>query len=403
VNTNVYNSPMRILFAWEMGKNFGHATQIAEIARILLKRKADIYIALKNPAAGMPFMKEFEGRILQAPYHPPQMPKGWKSLTYAEGLVPCGYMNADQLTPVIAAWRGLYNLVKPDILVTQAAPTALLAARDTDIKRMTFGRGFDVPPLSDPMPVFRYWQQHDTEVIRKREDRLVKTINESLKRLRAKPLKNFAQAIETDKEFLCTFKELDHYKERNDSKYYGALFSTNTGERIEWRMKALRRIFVYMDPSRPPFAVCMEALRKLPESFDVIAACPGLPATAIKKLEKSSLRIVGGPVMLENLLEDCSLAITNGSSGLCHGLALAGIPMLMLPLHVEQIMSARAVGRSGMGLALLGQLTPAHIATKIEQILADDKFTDNAKDVARRYKKYTSANVAKTLADEIAA
>lgn len=390
---------MRILFAWEMGNNFGHATQIGALARLLKHKKADVWIALKNPAAAASFADEFPDRILQAPYHP-VTPGRRRSRTYAEGLVPCGYGSVDTLVPLISAWRGLFSLVKPDILVTEAAPTALLASRGMKIKRMAFGRGFDVPPPDTPMPVMRYWEKHDAADIRRREKTILQTINTALERLRLKPLAAFREMMDTNNEFLCTFRELDHYHDREDAEYYGPLYTTDTGLALEWNKKTTKRIFAYLSAGKP-FAATLEALRRLPDDYDVIVVATGIPAEIQKNLAKPSLRIIPGHVRLDRILPACDLVISNGNSGMCSAAALAGVPMLMLPLHVEQIMSARAVGRTGMGLSLLGPATPDDVSRKIGQILSDKKFQEAAKALAQKYTKSSPEATARNIVQKI--
>ncbi len=393
---------MRILFAWEMGHNYGHAAQIAAVARAMSRRGRDVWLALKNPAACMAFSKDFPGRILQAPYYPLRPGRTRRPpLTYAEGLIPCGYDSADNLYPLIESWRALYDLVKPNALVVQAAPTALLAARGLKFKRMAFGKGFDMPPLVAPMLPFQYWKKNDDDTIKRGEVEIINVINKALSRAGAKPIKKFSEMLETNKNFLCTFRELDHYPNREKAVYDGPLFETGEGEKIEWRKGEARRILAYVRPGRPVFGACVEALRKLPAGYDVILSAPGLPKEAKKKLETASFRIVHGPVRLDGLLKKCDLGVSHAGGGLANALALNGIPMLMLPLHIEQVMSARAVGRAGMGRALIGRIGPQHITEKINYLLSEKKYKEAAQRFAAQHKNFSPEKLAKKIADEI--
>ncbi len=387
-----------------MGHNYGHATQIGAVARALsaARRNVQIWVALKTPAAATELGWDFPHRILQAPYHP--VKPGRRSppaLTYAQGLIPCGYENADTLYPLIESWRSLYDLVKPDVLVAQAAPTALLAARDMKFKRMAFGKSFDMPPLADPMPPLYYWKKNDMNVIKRHEAAMTGMINKALARARMKPLKKFYDMLEADKNFLCTFEEFDHYPQREGADYLGALYETGSGAGMKWEGTNRKRIFAYMRPGPPVFSACLEALRKLPAHYDAILAAPGMPEATRKKMQTPSLRISPSPLNLDALLPTCDLMINHASAGLCCAVAMAGVPMLMLPLHIEQLMFARAVGRAGMGLSLVGQVESQHIAGKITALLAEPKFRDNAQKFSAKYKKSSPDKVAKAIADEI--
>lgn len=393
---------MRVLFAWEMGHNYGHASQIGMVAEALHKRGAQIWLALKNPGAGLELGWNFPCRILQAPYHPLKAGRrGPPSLTYAEGLAPCGYDSADHLYPLIEAWRSLYDLVKPDALVVQAAPTALLAARGVKFKRFAFGKSFDMPPATTPMQPFYYWKKNDLDAIKRREVAMTGIINQALARARMKPIKRFCDILEADKNFLAVFKELDHYPHRENADYLGGLYESGSGAKIDWKNKGGRRIFAYMRPGPPVFGACLEALCRLPAGYDALLAAPGMPEDIRKKMETPSLRIVSGPVRLEALLPSCELLINHASAGLCCATAMAGVPMLMLPLHVEQLMFARAVGRAGIGRALVGKVEPQHIGDKITAMLGDPSFKANADKMAANYKGFTPEKLAKSVADEI--
>jgi UDP:flavonoid glycosyltransferase YjiC (YdhE family) len=397
---------MRLLFAWEMGHNYGHATQIAALARsFAARKKTEIFLAFKSPDGAVSFANDFPCRILQAPYHPIRPGKNLQSETYAEGLLPCGYARADDLHPLIECWRTMYDLIKPDALIAQAAPTALLAARGHGFKKFSFGRSFDVPPLSTPMRPFQYWKKHDEKLFARSEQKITQTINESLKRAGMKPVASFKDAIESDGDFLCAFKDLDHYPERGNTKYYGPFFESEKGAEVKWRKGAKHRIFAYLQPGHPIFKVALRALQSLPENYDVILAAPNIPEEARQKSETKFLRIIPGAVRLKSILKDCDIAIQHGGGGLASALALAGVPALTLPLHIEQVMSARAIGRAKLGLGLMGQITPADIVKKIDVLISDPQYKSAALAFAKKYADYdpskTANEIAKIIEQEI--
>lgn len=397
---------MRILFAWEMGHNFGHVTQIAVIARALkkqakkLNKDAEIFMALKTPDGAVTFAEEFSSGILQAPYHPPARKRYEPPLTYAEGLLPCGYDDPEILADLIKQWRALFKKIKPDILIAQAAPTALIASRGLEFKRMNIGKSFDLPPLSTPMLPLRYWEKQHPD-IPAREEKIVATINAALKKCKLKPVKNFAQAVSCDKEFLCMFRELDHYPKRPETPYYGPLYVTGTGEKIRWNNNSKKRIFSYIVPAPPSFMAVMECLRAAPPEFESVMVNKELSPMMIEKLQTPRLRILTKPVKLDELLKDCDVAITNANPALGSALMMAGVPALMLPLHIEQHMYARAAGRAGIGLSLVGNIKPPDITRKIKEILGNEKFRRDTRALSQKYKEYAPEKTAAGIAKEI--
>ncbi len=400
---------MRILFSWELGKNFGHVTQIAEVARPLAKRKAELFFALQNPGLIRPFAEGFDYKVLQAPYYPVRSAAGKKrgpALIYPDDLRPCGYDSPADLAGLILAWRSLFDLVKPDILVTQAAPTALLAARGYKFKKVAFGGGYNVPPRSSPMPLMRYWEKIDAETIKKREEFVLGNVNQALSIAGLPKLKKFSDTLETDAEFLTTFAELDHYPDRAGSgkdkpKYYGPFYTLGSGAAVNWAKGKNKRIFAYIRPEARSFLPCLAALSRLPEDHDVIVSAPGIPPKAKEKLDKPHVRIIDGAVRLDKIIKGCDLGISHASSGISAAFALNGVPQLLLPGHIEQMMFAKAIGRTKSGRGLVGAVGPQQVSGLIGRMLGDESFNDAAKALAVKYKDFDPSELAEKIAGEI--
>ncbi len=401
---------MRVLFAWEVGRNFGHVTKLVEVARPLAKRKAELFFALQNPAVIKPFSEGLKYKVLQAPYYPVQPPapgsKRGPSLIYPDDLRPCGYDRPAELAGLIEAWRGLYELVKPDVLVVQAAPTALLAARGFKFKKAAFGAGYDVPPLATPMPPLRYWEKIDEEVMARHEEMVLNNVNEALVLAGIPKIKKFADALKVDAEFLTTFEELDHYPDRasftkSKPKYCGPFYSIDGGEEVDWKKESGKRIFGYIRPETMPFKPCIEALRGLPDDYDVIIAAPGIPPGLKKQIEKPGLRIFNGAIRLDKLIGKCDLGICHGSSGISAAFALNGVPQLLLPGHIEQLMCSRAIGRNKAGRGLIGEYDAGKVTELISLLLNEGEFKQAAQNMAEKYKDFDPSKLATKIADEL--
>ncbi|GJL84276.1 MAG: hypothetical protein DHS20C02_00510 [Micavibrio sp.] len=400
---------MRVLFAWEVGRNFGHVTKLAEVARPLAKRKAELFFALQNPAAIRSFAQGLDYKVFQAPYFPVRPRPGQQrgpSLIYPDDLRPCGYESPADLAGLIMAWQSLYDLIKPDVLVAQAAPTALLAARAYKFKKVTLGAGYDVPPRSSPMPSLRYWENIDNDVIKDHEAFVLNNVNEALSIAGLPKLKTFADLLEVDAEFLTTFEELDHYPDRaslskNKPDYCGPFYALGSGQAMDWNKNAQKRIFAYLRPEASHFGPCVEALSHLPDDHDVIIAAPGIPVKLQEQLQKPSFRIVNGAVKLDKIIKTCDLGISHGSSGIAAAFALNGVPQLLLPGHIEQMMFARSIGRTKSGRGLAGEFGSREVAELIERLLNEGTFKEAAVNLAEKYKDYNPADLADKIAGEV--
>lgn len=401
---------MRALFAWELGKNFGHVTQIIGIAKALHVGGWEIFFALKTPAAIQSFDEGVEYKLIQAPYSPVrplgQPGKPFRPLFYPDELVPCGYDNPRSLAALVKCWRDLFDLVQPDVLIEQSAPTALLASKDLNFARVSLGRGYDMPYTQTPMPAFRFWDKTDPTVLERRERWVLSIINKALSETGSPTtLKRFAQLLEVDRKYLCTIKELDHYPERSkvlpDADYLGPFSKTDSGTVMDWRNNARKRILAYLQPNSRVFGPAIRALHALPGDYDIILAAPSITSQAKEALSKSNLRISENAVRLDRLLPDCDLGINHASSGICSAFALNGTPMLMFPTHVEQNMFARTVCRNGVGEMMDSRNPPEEIRSRIEHVLAKDEYRHNARLIADKYRDFNPASVANRIARDI--
>ena len=82
-------------------------------------------------------------------------------------------------------------------------------------------------------------------------------------------------------------------------------------------------------------------------------------------------------------------------------LALAGVPMLMLPNHVEQLMVAHAVGRAGLGRGMIGKLDDKNILRVISHILTEQQYRIKAAALAKKYADFKPDALTEHIADKI--
>ena len=397
----------RIVFAWELGKATGHTAQLVALAKEFHRRHWDVVFVLRNPESLTAMPVGFEYRLLPAPYKPVLAKPGQsiiQPLLFSDDLLPAGYGEPELLASLLLSWRDTLALLEPDVVVCQAAPPALLAARQLSLVRVNFGRGYDVPPLCRPMPALRYWESVSLQQRQDREDVVMRNINTAMTLLGWAEVPDFASVLEADLRFCCDFPELSHYPTDLDDRkrlHTGPLLFLEQGESVTWRATSGRRILVQMQAYMTVLPNCLKALRQMPDEWDIIVVCPGLPEGLTTRINRPNLRVYGHALRFSSLLPDCNLLINYASAGMVHAAALHGIPLLMFPTHIEQNMVARAVVRTGMGISLGIDAASDDIVVGIRKLLTDTQYLRCAQSLASKYAGHDTDKLAARLADQI--
>jgi UDP:flavonoid glycosyltransferase YjiC (YdhE family) len=395
----------RFLFGWELGGNFGHMTTFNGIARDLSQRGHEVYVALQNLQEAGPFFDGANIRYLQAPVANKQYPAVEpKSLSYSHVIERSGFMNANELTTLMRGWRELYALVAPQVTILNAPPVSLLAARQRNFKLATIGPGYHYPPRTVPLPPF-FPDRPDPTGILLQEEKLLKVINEAMRRLELPNVEALQELFDVEHQFLTTFAELDHFPGREGATYYGAQFSLTDGATIPWPEPGQgpgedKRIFVYARPKSQHFKPLMAALKQVP--MRVIVAAPGVSAEDLRAFSAPHLRIHPGSVRLAEIRSQCDLAISAGGHGTMAAFLLGGVPLLLLPNHTEQLMGARAAVQTGAAIVpKRGQ--PPQFLPMIRDLIFQPRFRHRAQAFADKYQNFHAETQSTVIANEIEA
>ena len=388
-----------VLFTWELGSGFGHLGRLLPVMRHLHQLGCRVVLAAVNleAAALLPSYVE----LLPAPKAAPPSPGGLlrRPATFADVLFNEGACG-DGLPGVVQAWRGLFHLLRPQVVVHDYSPFALLAMQGLDCAKALLGTGFACPPPLARLPDLRDWENQYRDRMARTEAEVLEALNRQLVAQGQPSLQGVGElSSRVEANFLATFAELDHYPDRANTEYRGVWpgFDPDQRHRPEWPAGEGKRIFVYLKA----FRGLTRLLSTLERQKNPVLACiPGGGDYA--RTVGSSVRVMTQPLDIDSIAPECDLAILNAGHGSTASVLLAGRPILQLPINVEQYHTARNTCRLGAGeQAFLDQdETMIHA---LERLLESEEHRLAAADFARRYQDFDPKEAIANVASEILA
>jgi len=375
----------RIAFAWEMGGEYGHVMSCAGLASGLAAhghRIAFMFRELRQLSV-IPEARDYD--VFQAPRCAREGVGADIPAGYVDIMRGCGYGDPRELTGLLGGWRSLMSGWKPDLVVADFSPTALLAAHSLGLPRVTYGNGFFIPPRLTPLPPFRFDTPVDLARLSRSEQTVLASANAALTALGEKPLARLAELFDADEHFLCTFPELDHYGNREVSGYWGPRVRFDRGADIAWPEGSGKRIFVYVKTNLPLLDALLDHLATTPHR--IVAYIPGLDEARRRKFASRQRIVSDRPVRLEHFLRDCDLLVSHGGE-IAAGALMYGVPSLVFPTHYEQYATARRLEQLNVGVWLGPGATPDLLPRGLAGAL-DPRRVDIARTFAKRYSAFS--------------
>lgn len=386
----------RIVFAWELGDNLGHLHRMLPIAEALMARGHQVSFIVNHLTAAHAVLTPKGIPFLPAPALRAPLELNRDTASYADILARTGFTQPAALQGMMTAWAHLHALLHTDIVIIEHAPAALIAARMLGLKTVHIGTGFTIPPAVSPMPCFRPWRPDLASALAATENSVLTTINSVLATHGRPAAATLSDALQADRTVLLTLPELDHYPGANRSHAIlaGPLQQRDDGLTVHWQQARLPRIFMYLR-YHPWLPAVLDLLAV--SNVEVIAMIPDIPETLQQRHASSRhLRIYQQTLNLQALLPACELAITHGGHGTTADCLQHGVPMLLLPGHIEQLLITARVAAAGAGQGILPDAVENAFAQVLQTLLTDAAFTLAAHQIATCH---AQADPAQTLAN----
>jgi UDP:flavonoid glycosyltransferase YjiC (YdhE family) len=286
---------------------------------------------------------------------------------------------------------------QPDLLVTDFAPTAMLASKIARVRQACLGDGYSLPPLTRPLPVLRPWADTPPGEAADTDGRVLAVIEACLLGHGLPGLRFMRDLFRDVPRFLCTFPELDHYTGRGEAEYFGEILPVWQGPVPDWPAGDAERVYVDLDPRHPALEPLIGVLARL--GLPSLIQGGGMAEALATRLGRPGVRVTTGGNLLP-VLQACSIVVCQGAEVGIPAL-LSGKPLLMLPVFVEQMMTLHRVATQGLGHGISPDSDAAAIEGAVRRLVDDRACRMRAANFARSYEGFDSTEVIEAVADAL--
>ncbi|MFA5631179.1 MAG: nucleotide disphospho-sugar-binding domain-containing protein [Porticoccaceae bacterium] len=311
-------------------------------------------------------MRGYPITVFQAPYLHRQPRKIYPQLMSYSQLILQRFETVDELEILCRAWDGIFGEVKPDLVIYDFAPSAMIASLHRPWQKWITGNGFLVPRTDLPyLGLFpRVPKTPDNEhQLRHGDARLLTTVNAVLARRGLSAIADVRDIItRSDRRLLLTLPELDHGGVRQAEEYLGVAKQL-PGREAVWPAYGDCRVFAYL----AAFPMLESMLEKLSGAeFSTLIYSRDINDGVKSRFPQ--IRFVDQPVDMEAVAEQADMVVNMAGHTTSAQCFMAGIPQLMIPLRQEQFYLASRVAAQGYGVVLGKDMK--HLDAAMNSILA---------------------------------
>jgi UDP:flavonoid glycosyltransferase YjiC (YdhE family) len=302
------------------------------------------------------------------------------------------FPSAQAAAAAALAWRSILRATRADLLVADHAPLALLAARGEKIKVATFGTPFSMPMAGRPLPLF------GKDAPQADETKLLARLNAALDALRAPRLEGAADLYRVDAALARTIAETDCFAPRPAADYVAPTLEDSGPAVPAWPEGGGPRVLAYLTPGELLHSAC-EALAA--HHARGIVCVPKGNEKLADELARPGLLVTSEHCRFSELIEQADAVVCHGGHNTVVGSLLAGKPLVMIPQHMEQAMTAARVVALGAGVVPAGKPAARVLTRCLEYVDPASAAQASASRLAARYRRKDTAG--RPAADRLAA
>lgn len=397
MNSKLTKKP-KVLCAWEMGGDLGHLSHLSHITRGLVAHGYHCSVALKDLSRAAPFFEGDEVELFQAPVFLAKIAMQRPIVCLADSLLLSGYLKAEELCGILSAWQNLIRLVNPDIVILDYAPTAALAARDFPCRTISIGNGFADPVPGQPI---RDWHpfQPQTELVQRQEARVVDTINQVMAIQGKNTVQFISDLYDTDRTLIMMPPEFDLYGEtRTEGQYLCQKDHDLSLPSAKFGPAAGPKVLAYLKPAHPQLDLMLEGLANSPANVFVV--CPQADPKKFKGLYGDSFRYSLELIQLMDAIAEADLFVGHGNAGSLIESLLVGVPVLALPIHLEQLLYGKTLEQLQLGKMIQRLESAHHLEDVLSDLLKDTHLKQRVGEYAADRQELTGQSLADYIVGE---
>jgi len=334
----------RVLCVWELGSDLGHLSHLRLPIAVALQLGHEVFLAARQLDRIAAVMGDMPITCLQAPFKQVAL-AGDQAVfpSYTHLLARQCFSGVDELEMYLRAWRALFDLVKPDIVLFEHSPTALIAACGYGFKKVLVGNGFAIPPqpLETGAPFAPFVNTPRTSEVlaglRSDDAVLLAVINRALERLGLVGLPTLANIYgQADERFLMTLPVLDHFGPRPGQRYLG-VEPPKARLAPAWPVGAGPKVFGYLH-AFPSLENLLQDLRSA--NVCALLHVRGLPPALREAYSGELICFTDQLIDLSTVAEQAAWVINHGNHNTLASFVRSGVPQLLIPLHQEHLFAA---------------------------------------------------------------
>ena len=389
----------RMLLACELGSNLGHLSRVLALARRLKARGHEVLAAARDVASASAVLGPAGIPFVQSPIMISRIEAEGRPCSFSDLLWQRGWSEAARLSGLVGAWINLFRLHRPAVVVLDYAPTALLAARVSGTRCALIGTGFELPPLTDPLPAFPGIAGATHEAAAAADLRALEIANGVLRTFGGEPVGAMRDLFGSHPRWFTTLPELDHYGARLTERYVGPIGEMGECADVSWPRDEGTRIFAYLRPNIPALSSIVTALAQAEAA--VLCYAPGVRMDVLEPLRRNGVTVSAVPINLRSMLRSAHVCVSYAPAGTVTSALLSGVPQLLAPPHVEAWLTSQKVRTIGAGIALCGHESPRAVAMALEQLQKAPSFRLAARKLADHYRALSSTTSADGLVEDL--